>query len=101
MRRRELKELPWVGFRVGEARLAVEASMVRGVAWNRDLLAVPFTQRSVAGVMVRAGRVVPVFDLALVPAAWTRVPPPGGDQIVILGEGEMEAGILAAETATF
>lgn len=86
---------------MGETPLAVEAGLVRGVAWNKDLMVVPFSRRSVAGILIRGGRVVPVFDLALVPAAWNRVPAPGGRQVVILGEGELEAGILADSTGTF
>ena len=101
MRGSAVGTVPWVGFRIGEVPLAVEARSVRGVAWNSDLLRVPFTPAAVAGVMVRAGRVVPVFDLGRVPSAWNRMPRPGGGQVVILGEGEMEAGILADGAGTF
>lgn len=101
MRGSAIGTIPWVGFQVGRTLLAVEARLVRGVAWNRDLMFVPFARRQVAGILVREGRVVPVFDLAMVPAAWNSVPAPGGGQVVILGDGEMEAGILADAAGTF
>jgi len=101
VRRSAVAAIPWVGFRVGEVPLAVEARLVLGVAWSSDLIEVPLALNCVAGVIVMEGRVVPVFDLGLVPSAWNKVPPGGGDQIVIMGEGEVEAGILASRTETF
>ncbi len=101
MRGRSLTEIPWVGFTIGEEALAVEAKLVKAVTWSRGLIQVPFVRKTVAGVIVRDGRIVPVLDLALAPSLWNRLPQPGGSQIVIVGEGEMEAGILARETETF
>ena len=101
MRGSAIATVAWVGFRVGEVPLAVEARLVRGVAWNSELVAVPLALSCVAGVIVMERRVVPVFDLGLVPSAWNRVPRGGGDQIVIMGEGEIEAGVLASRTETF
>lgn len=101
MRGRPLAGVPWVGFLIDEVALAVEARLVKTVTWSRGLIPVPFVKRSVAGVIVRDGRIVPVLDLALAPSAWNRMPRTGGSQVVIVGEGEMEAGILARATETF
>jgi chemotaxis signal transduction protein len=101
MRGSAVETISYVGFRIGEVPLAVEARSVRGVTWNRDLIQVPFALRSVVGVMVRGGRVVPVFDLCRVAAAWNEMPPAGGEQVIVLGEGEVEAGLLASGAETF
>lgn len=101
MRASAVESRPWVGFLVGSVRLAVDAAQVRGIAWNRDLVPVPFALSTVAGILVRGGRVVPVFDFGRVAGAWNRMPGPGGSQVVVLSEGEMEAGILAEGAETF
>lgn len=97
-----MSRVPHVGFTVGGVEnLALEASRVRAVGRARGIIPVPFTRHCVEGVIVREGRLVPVFDLSRVPAVWNRVPPPGGDQVIIVASSEIEAGILATGAETF
>jgi chemotaxis signal transduction protein len=91
----------WVGFRIGSTPLAVEASTVRGVTTARGIIPVPLARRGVCGVIVREGRLVPVFDLGLIPSLWNEAPGPGGEQVIVLSAGETEAGILSSGAATF
>jgi len=97
-----MPSVPFVGFRIGaEVHLAVDARRVRGVARAAGIVPVPFARRWVAGVLVREGRVVPVLDLSRVPSLWNKVPEGGGDQVIVVAGGEVEAGFLAADAETF
>jgi CheW-like protein len=93
----------YVGFLLGGVRLAVEAARVRGIARVQGIIAVPFTRTCVQGVIVQDGRLVPVLDLARVPSLWNELPEGGGEQVIVLGAGEVEAGLLGsgAEAFTF
>ena len=86
----------YVAFRLGGAALALDATRVIAVASSSRIIRVPFARPCVAGVLERHGRLVPVVDLALVSALWNELPRGGGDKVVILGVGEIEAGFLAS-----
>jgi len=51
-------------------------------------------------VLLRLGRLVPIVDLATVPSLWNAVPGTGGDQVVVLAAGEIEAGLLVRQVET-
>lgn len=92
---------PYVGFLLGGVSFALDAARVLSVAAAAGVIPVPFARACVAGVLVRQGRLVPVVDLALVTAIWNIVPPAGGEQVLVLGSGEIEAGFLASAVETF
>jgi len=91
---------PHVGFTVGGAPLAVEATRVLAVAPAADVVPVPFARACFPGVLLRLGRLVPIVDLATVPSLWNAVPGTGGDQVVVLAAGEIEAGLLVRQVET-
>jgi chemotaxis signal transduction protein len=90
-----------LGFRVGGVALAIEASLAQAVEASAGLITVPFARRCVAGVLVREGRAVCVVDLAEVPALWNEVPRGGGERVIVIGSGEVEAGFLADAVEAF
>lgn len=93
---------PYVGFLVGGVvPLAVEARRVRAVVRREGIIPVPFARLCVEGVVVREGRLIPVFDMSRIPTLWNEVPPPGGDQVIVVGGAETEVGFLAGGAETF
>jgi len=97
-----VRVIPYVGFRIGAlVHLAVEARSVRAVARASGIEPVPFARRCVSGVIVRDGRIVPVFDLSRIASIWNEVPEGGGDQVIVVASGEREAGLLARGAETF
>ena len=91
----------YVGFLLGGITFALEATKVLSVASAKGVVPVPFARSCVAGVLFRQGRLVPVVDLCRVATLWNIVPRPGGEQVLILGLGEIEAGFLASAVETF
>jgi chemotaxis signal transduction protein len=91
----------YVGFILGGVGLALEATKVLSVASSRGVVPVPFARSCVAGVLFRHGRLVPIVDLCRVATLWNIVPRAGGDQVLVLGLGEIEAGFLASAVETF
>lgn len=53
----------WLAFRVGEQMYGVEISSVREIVRTPEITPVPQSPPSVAGVMHRRGRIIPVIDL--------------------------------------
>jgi len=91
----------YVGFLLGGVAFALEATKVLSVTSAKGVVPVPFARGCVAGVLFRQGRLVPIVDLCRVAALWNRVPRSDGDQVLVLGLGEMEAGFLASAVETF
>jgi chemotaxis signal transduction protein len=71
-------------FRVGERRWALPLEAVREILEAPALLRVPRTRTGVAGVVLRRGVLVPVYDLA--PAA-------PASQVLVLEWGDMLNGL--------
>ncbi|MBI3451056.1 MAG: chemotaxis protein CheW [Acidobacteria bacterium] len=91
---------PHIGFTIGGSLLAVEATRVLAVAEAADIIPVPFARACFPGVLLRRGRLVPIVDLATVPSLWNAVPGTGGDQVLVLAAGEIEAGLLVRQVET-
>jgi len=90
-----------VGFLLGDVALAVDAARVQAVARAEAVIPVPFARRCFAGVMVKEGRLVTVVDLSRVASLWNEVPTGGGEQVIVLSTGGIEAGFLARSVEAF
>lgn len=92
-----------LSFGVGATRAAVPLSIVREVVQAPDIVRVPGSHRQVAGVTLRAGIAVPVYDLRRHAPLWTRPEEAAraaedrlaAEHLIICGAGEVVVGLLA------
>ena len=91
--------VPMVAFRIGARWFAVAAVRVREVVTLESITSVPGAAKSVLGVALVRGRLVPVIDLPGMLGA-----PSAGDaaitrpRLVVLSSREDEAAVIADET---
>jgi purine-binding chemotaxis protein CheW len=85
--------LPAVGIVVVGERYALEAAVVLGVATLEHLTPLPHAPEEVAGLVVRAGTVLPVFHLRAVLELPLRALPERA-QVLFLGGASAELGLV-------
>lgn len=94
--RRPHQTLPAVVLDVVGERYALDTSVVQGVAALQRLTTLPLAPAWVAGLVVRAGAVLPVFHLRAVMELPLRALPERA-QVLFLGTKTAELGILVDE----
>ncbi len=93
-------------FRVGSARAALPLSIVREVVQAPAIVEVPGSHSQVAGVTLRAGVAVPVYDLVAHAPFWRRPDDTAAaarrrssaQHLIICGFGEVLVGLLGEQT---
>jgi len=93
-------------FRIGPARAALPLSIVREVVQAPAIVEVPGSHSQVAGVTLRAGVAVPVYDLLIHTPLWARpeemAVAPGrrssAQHLIVCGFGEVLVGLLGEQT---
>ena len=92
-------------FRVGPARAALPLSIVREVVQTPAIIEVPGSHSQVAGVTLRAGVAVPVYDLVIHAPLWTRPEQTAGapakrtsaQHLIVCRFGEVLVGLLGEQ----
>ena len=93
-------------FRIGPARAALPLSIVREVVQAPTIVEVPGSHSQVAGVTLRAGVAVPVYDLVIHTPLWARPEEMAGvadrrssvQHLIVCGFGEVLVGLLGEQT---
>ena len=96
-------EQRFIGFRLGQAGVALPLEVVRLVAEHPRIVRVPGSHPFVKGVVLRDGVAVPAYDLRRFDPLW-RTPvsrAPGGieeagDQLIVCEWGEAAVGLLGS-----
>ncbi len=95
---------PFLSFRIGGSRAALPLGLVREVLERPAIVPVPGSHPHVAGVTLRGGVAVPVYDLLRFDPLWPS--PRGGptdeepevwSHLIVCGFGEVLAGLLGEQ----